>query len=275
MTITKFTLSHLAALLFSLSSMVASSAATTYPLNSPQGLALDFKGNLYVANNSGNQVLVYDTSYQQVSSKTITHDVVNPNGLAFDPSGNLWVVNAGNSSIVEYSPAGVVESDFYTYNGGVPYAIAVDAIGDVWVETDYATVMVYPQGSVIPQASFSNPTDAFTGIATYQGIAVIGTNTQRQIWPIAPTLALLFRSSPLSETGFAMAFDTAGNLYSGNIDNTLSVYSIMGTKMLVKLGFFPFGLAVDSTRGRIYVADANHNRIVVYSTSGTLLHTIN
>jgi len=41
---------------------------------------LDPKGNLYVANNSGNQVLVYDTSYQQVSSKTITHDVVSPEG---------------------------------------------------------------------------------------------------------------------------------------------------------------------------------------------------
>lgn len=266
---TKFTL------LFSLLAVVASSAATTYSLNSPQGLALDSKGNLYVANNSGNQVLVYNTSYQQVTAKTITQNVVNPTGLAFDPSGNLWVVNAGNSHIVEYTPAGVVESDFYTYDGGVPYAIAVDAIGDLWVETDYATVTLYSQGSgAIPVTALSNPIDAFTGIATYQGVAVIGTNTQMQIRFIANMLTGQITSYPLSETGFVMAFDTAGNLYGGNIDNTLSVYTAGKTKTLVHLGFFPFGIAVDSARGRIYVADGNHNRIEVYNTSGTLLHTI-
>ena len=35
------------------------SFAATKPLNSPQGLALDSKGNLYVANNGGNQILIY------------------------------------------------------------------------------------------------------------------------------------------------------------------------------------------------------------------------
>lgn len=40
-------------------------------------------------------------------------------------------------------------------------------------------------------------------------------------------------------------------------------------------GRFPFGIAVDSTLKRIYVSDGIHNRIGVYSTSGTLLHIIN
>ena len=46
---TKSTLTHLAMLLFSLFTVVASSTAATYPLNSPQGLAVDSEGNLYVA----------------------------------------------------------------------------------------------------------------------------------------------------------------------------------------------------------------------------------
>lgn len=61
---TKPTLTHLAMLLFSLFSIVASGAAATYPLNPPQGLAVDSKGNLYVANNNSNQVLVYNPNYQ-------------------------------------------------------------------------------------------------------------------------------------------------------------------------------------------------------------------
>ena len=98
---------------------------------------------------------------------------------------------------------------------GTPYAIAIDGIGDLWIETDNTTVAIYAQGSGIPLASFANPTDAFTGIATYQGLAVIGTNTQILFTLIALRLANEFINVSLSETGFVMAFDTAGNLYSG------------------------------------------------------------
>jgi serine/threonine-protein kinase len=268
----RFTLTYLATLLFTLLSVATGSAATTHPLKTPQGLALDSQGNLYVANNGGNQVLVYNPSYVQLPGKTITQNVVNPTGVAFDPNGNLWIVNAGNDRILQFNSAGTQESNFPAQ--GTPYAIAVDAIGDLWVETDYGTVTIYSQVSAIPLLSFSNPTDAFTGIATYQGIAVIGTNTQMQLRPIAPTLAGQGTEYPFSETGFAVAFDTASHIYSGNIDNTLSVYSFGVTKTLAKLGFFPYGIAVDSTRGRIYVSDGVHSKIAVYSTSGVLLHTI-
>ena len=269
---TKFTLTHLATLLLILLSVVASTAVTTYTLKTPQGLAVDSQGNLYVANNGGNQVLVYNPSYVQLSGKTITQDVVNPTGVAFDPNGYLWVVNAGNSKILQFSPGGVQESNFRAQ--GFPYAIAIDGIGDLWVETNYATVTIYSQVSAIPVFSFSNPTDAFTGIATYQGVAIIGTNTQMQVRPIAPTLASQGTEYPITETGFAVAFDTAGTLYSGNIDDSLTVHRAGITKTLVKLGFFPYGIAVDSTRGRIYVSDGVHNKIAVYNTSGVLLHTI-
>jgi len=43
----------------------------------------------------------------------------------------------------------------------------------------------------------------------------------------------------------------------------------------VTLGYFPWGIAVDSARARMYVSDANNNQINVYSTvNGALLHTI-
>lgn len=36
------------------------------------GMAVDAKGNLYVANHGANQILVYNSSSQQMTSKTIT-----------------------------------------------------------------------------------------------------------------------------------------------------------------------------------------------------------
>ena len=55
-------------------------AATTHPLAYPYGLAVDSKGNLYVANANGNEVLVYSVSHTQVPAKTITQNISAPSG---------------------------------------------------------------------------------------------------------------------------------------------------------------------------------------------------
>jgi hypothetical protein len=164
--------------------------------------------------------------------------------------------------------------------GGIPYAIAIDGLGDLWVETNFATVSVYmdfsSQYSPTPFVAFSNSADAFTGLAACQGNAAVGTNIGTQVREIAIQLSGQYSLYDLAETGFVMAYDTAGNLYSGNIDSTLSISpaNTGQTKKLAQLGFFPSGIAVDSTRGRIYVASLNYNKVAVYNTGGTLLHTI-
>src|SRR5437868_11179941 len=100
---TKLPVLYLAALLSILLFMTVSGAAQTYSLSSPQGLALDSLGNLYVANNGGNNVLVYSPSYVQLSAKTLTQNIANPTSVAFDPSGYLWVDNAGNHMLLSFS----------------------------------------------------------------------------------------------------------------------------------------------------------------------------
>lgn len=67
------TLSGVSVLLFTLNS-----AAATHPLNSPQGLAVASNGNLYVANNGGNNILVYGPAHVQMSAKTITKNISGP-----------------------------------------------------------------------------------------------------------------------------------------------------------------------------------------------------
>lgn len=84
----------------------SSFAASPYPLNEPPGLAVDSNGNLYVANEASNQILVYNANYQQLTARTITTAINAPTGVAFDPHGNLFVANLGSNSITKYSSSG-------------------------------------------------------------------------------------------------------------------------------------------------------------------------
>jgi DNA-binding beta-propeller fold protein YncE len=86
-------------------------AQTIYPLNLPGGLAVASNGNLYVANNGGNNILVYSPKHNELAGKTITQNISAPTAVAFDSYGNLWVANAGNSSITQYDSNGVQDSN--------------------------------------------------------------------------------------------------------------------------------------------------------------------
>jgi len=84
---------RIAATLLCLAVFVSASFAKTYPLNQPSGLAVATNGDLYVANEGGNEVLVYSANYSQIAGKTITQGINSPTAVAFDGQGNLWVGN--------------------------------------------------------------------------------------------------------------------------------------------------------------------------------------
>lgn len=266
------TLTGLSVLLLTLSS-----AAATHPLNSPQGLALASNGNLYVANSGGNNILVYSPTHVQMSAKTITKSISGPTAVAFDLIGNLWVANGGSNSLTEYSPLGVQNTAKTISTGNFsPNAIAFDALNDLWVNTGYLNLSIYPAESTTPLVSFST-TSPFTGMAAFQSLAVIGTNSQSAFLEISPFLANQNNGLVgfVQDTCFAAAFDSTGNLYCANQDHSLTEYTAGTRKVLVAdMGFFPFGLAVDGKRGLIYVANGQRNSISVYSTSGTAVTTI-
>jgi hypothetical protein len=117
--------------------------AAPHPLNWPTSLALDSKGNLYVSNNLGNQILVYNPSGQQLTAKTITANIHSPQQLTFDAQGNLWVVNVSSADtafqpyISEYAPNGQQINTAYTANSShfaiFPSTFTVDSVGDLWM----------------------------------------------------------------------------------------------------------------------------------------------
>jgi hypothetical protein len=78
----------------------------------PTGLALDKKGNLYVADTLDNRIAVISKATSRMTAshrgKTVTdnHNLNQPLGLALAPNGDILAVNAGDGNAVEITPKG-------------------------------------------------------------------------------------------------------------------------------------------------------------------------
>ena len=131
-------LSTLFSLTLSLAILTSASFAKNH-LKTPAGLAVDASGNLYVANDGANQILIYNSTYAQQTTKTITNGVSEPVAVALDQYGNLWVANfkASNGgptgSITEYI-GGVLQSGNTITNGiQGPESLAFDTLNQLWI----------------------------------------------------------------------------------------------------------------------------------------------
>ncbi len=141
-------------------------ATTPTGLCSPDGLAFDPTGNLWISDSANSRVLEY------LSSNLITGDgaanvlgqpdmfsnacytsptgLCSPFGLAFDPTGNLWISDLGNSRVLEYLSSNLITGDGaanvlgqpdFVSNGCAttptglcdPQGIIFDPTGNLWI----------------------------------------------------------------------------------------------------------------------------------------------
>jgi sugar lactone lactonase YvrE len=269
-------------------------ATTSTGLDTPNGLAFDPSGNLWVADSSHDRILEFKAPFStgeaaslvigQPSFTTNYYTVTNstslnsPYGLAFDPSGNLWVADLLNGRVLEYitpfstrEAASLVigEPSFTAANDEVskiglnaPNSIAFDSSGNLWV-ADGHRVLKYA-------APF----------ATHEAASlVIGQNTFTNS-SIATT------STGLNTPG-GLAFDSSGNLWvSDKLNNRVLEYTtpfstfeaaslVIGQPNFTSSATTPVtqptatslnqptGLAFDSS-GNLWVADWSDGRVLQY-----------
>ena len=268
----------------------ASASFASSPLNNPRGLAVDAKGNLYVANTLGGttgtgNIVVYSSTYVLRSTMTITQDMNLPVGVAFDGLGNLWVAVAGanrystTGSLLEFT--GGVEDNTAIYTGVAhPAAMAIDGIGNIWVNNNDGSIGIFtpliPLSSIYALSQTITPTPRVYGVAaTANAILWGGSPAYIADSYEASRGNIGFGSSlPANIDGVAMGAAAGGATYIGNSDQSVYLFAPQSLGPFVFLPFVPAGIAVDNVRGRVYISSGFGNTIAVYSTAGKLLHTI-
>ena len=214
------------------------SVASLVDSGSPQGVAVDVAGNIYIADANKHVILRVTPAGTNWLVSTIAglagvsgpNDGTNsaarffgPGGVAVDTAGNVYIADTGNNAIRKITPSGTN-----------------------WIVTTIAGVAGAPAG-------FGDGTNAAVRFATPQGIAV----------DIAGNLfvsddAAIIRKISHSGTNWIVTTIAGADGNGGYNDGTNAAAQF----------FYPFGVAVDAA-DNVYVADAANNAIRQVIPSGT------
>lgn len=235
--------------------------------NLPDGLALDAAGDLFIAD-SGNNRIVEISHIGTVSYPlTAANGLNGPMGVAVDSTGTIIYVANTNANDVLEDNNGVVTSLGAGFNQ--PEGIAVDGSGDVFVADTGNSEVKEISGGVVTQLGtsyvFAQPSGVAVGSSGNVYVADTGNNAVVEVSGSAVTKLAGTFNLP-----FGVAVDSAGNVYVADNDD-FEVRMIVPTGGVTTLAgstsaqgvctanppLFqnPYGVAVDSSTGVVYVAD--------------------
>lgn len=250
-------------------------------LGSSSGIALDRKGNIFVADSANRAVEellapAYSTRVTLGGSFTFS----NPVRVALDGAGNVFVADSGATSIEEilapaYTTVRPLGSGFNT-----PAGITVDGSGNIYVADSgnnaiKEMLQVDDYGAVSALASgFSSPSGVAVDADGNAYVADTGNNAIKQILavdgsipnsPVIKTLASGF-SAPID-----VALDAALNLYvadrASDAVDELTAFSGYANMISLGGGFGgPSSLGLDSDAD-IYVGSSGNNQVVKFNYS--------
>jgi streptogramin lyase len=245
-------------------------------LNTPQSLAIDSAGDVWVANYNGGTVSKFSPTGTPASSTGYPGTGLDESsGIAIDASGNVWVTNyqsphasSHHGSVSEFSPAGL-ELTGYGYTGGSiydPLAVATDSSGAIWV-ADYggdSASLLSGSGSTI-----SGSSAGASALALPYAVAV---DTNRNAWFAVNTGAT--RITPAGAvTNFSCCKDPDGIAVDSSGDVWIADYYGSAVVELSPAGSFPNrttplnngndqprGIAIDGA-GNVWVANFIGNSV--------------
>jgi uncharacterized repeat protein (TIGR03803 family) len=273
------------------------SAAIAAGLNNPWGVAVDATGNIYIADYANNRIRKVTVStgiittvagigtpgYSGDGSAATSAGLYYPTGVAVDASGNIYIADSYTQRIRKVSVGtGIITTvagngtPSYSGDGSTatsaslmnPRGVALDAAGNIYI-ADCANQRIRK----VTAASGIITTIAGNGTAGYSG-----------------------DGSPATSAGllspFAVAVDTAGNIYIADKDNyrirkvgasngiitTLAgngipVYSGDGSSATLAGLCFPTGVAVDIS-GNTYIAEYSSQRIRKVTAASGIISTL-
>ena len=258
---------------------------TSWSSSAPFGVAVDHStGNVYVAEYSGNQVQVFDSSGTFItkwgSPGSADGQFSNPRGVALDSAGNVYVADTGNDRIQKFNSSGTLIMKWGgsgSANGqfSSPIGVAVDSAGNVYVaDAGNGRIQKFDSSGTFI-LNWSTPGSPYSLAVDSAGHVYVADASQNQVKEFTSTGTLItaWGSSGSANgqfnTPLGVAVDSTGNVYvtdQGN--NRIQKFTSIGGFLTTwgSYGYEPGqfvnlrGIAVDSV-GNVYVADANNYRI--------------
>jgi len=236
-----------------------SGAASSTTLGQPEGVLLDFQGDIYFSDALQNVVRKIDTSgkvttiagtgtggFSGDGGPALSAQLNQPYGLAADSNGNLYIADLGNARVRIVTPNGNIA----TFAGGGSLPAATAAYGAASTAVSLAAprnIAVGSDGTV-----YFSDFNAHQIYSVYEGVLTVfaGTGEAGSTGDLGPATA----ASLDYPAGLAMGFE--GELYvadSANNEIREIANGIISTVASVKR---PTGVAVDFNE-TLYVAAAN------------------
>jgi RHS repeat-associated protein len=119
--------------------------------NVPEGIALDSKGDVFVADRGNHRVQEFNPELAWVRNLTQLEEHEGPFYLTVDPSNNIWVTYSWDNKIGEFNSEGKLLRIWGSEGSepgklSVPYGVTVGPEGNVWVpEYGNSRVQVFTQ----------------------------------------------------------------------------------------------------------------------------------
>jgi streptogramin lyase len=280
---------------FTFASKFGESGTEAGKLKSPWGIAVDSKGNLWVADTGNNRIEEfgpegkYLTKFGETGSEP--GKLSEPEGIVIDSKGNLWVADTGNNRIEEFgtegkyiAAIGSVGSEAGKFK--LPAALAFDSKGNLWVadtgnnrveqfNTENKYVSEFGSAGSEP-GKLSEP----KGIAIdSEGHIWVSDTGNNRIQEFSTTGAALsrFGTAGAGEGQFnspkTIGFDNSGDIWvTDGANNRAENFSPNGAYITqvgsagTEAGRFslPRGFALDA-HGNLWITDSGNNRIEEWS----------
>jgi DNA-binding beta-propeller fold protein YncE len=260
---------------------------------SPQDVATDEMGNVYVVDRSNARVQKFDSAGNFVakwgSGGTGPGQLFDPFGLAV-AGGVVYVADSGNNRVQMFDTAGNLLGGFGGAGSGpgqfsFPTDVAADGAGNVYVSdtNNFRVQRFTADGRFV--AAWGSPGAEHGQFAAPWGLA---TDAAGNLYVADKALARveLFSSSGayLATFGgvetlvsnFGVAVDGAGNVFvadtlGSRLQQFLPSGGFAGTVASIGSGdgevVVPFGMEFDAASGRLYVADTGNNRVQAFTVT--------
>ncbi|MGI0087088.1 MAG: 6-bladed beta-propeller, partial [Nitrosotalea sp.] len=260
-------------------------------LSLPSNVALGSNGDIFVADQGNDRILVFDNAgnflFSFGSQGTGNGEFKAPFGIAFDSSDDIYVVDTGNNRVEKFSNTGSFLSTFGTEGAGngqlqQPLGIAIDSVGDIYVaDTNNQRISEFSSSGTFIQSFGTGTLSKPSGVVfNAAGNFYVSDRVKNNVYEFNSITGSLINTFPNTNSSgitfnipYGIGFDFPGNLHIADSGNDRVVVLSSTGQLVTQFGFLgsgngqfntPSGLAIDAS-GNIYVADTGNNRVEIFS----------